>query len=214
MKISDILKKRPRGTSFEVFPPKTDEGRDAIIKLAADLSVFDPLYVSVSYGAGGTTREGTFMMLKLPREQTRHPLMSHLTGIGETRESMEWDLRTLQKIGIDNILALRGDQPKNLPDFDATAGDFLHAGDLVAFIREYRTFSIAWVYIRKATASRLISKRTWNIQSEKSIQARISQLPKCSLTTDITMSSGSGAQNWALLSRSCPASCRSRTAGR
>ena len=143
MKISDILKKRPSGTSFEIFPPKTEAGRDAIVKLAADLSVFDPLYVSVSYGAGGTTREGTFMMLKLLREQTRLPLMSHLTGIGETRESMDWALRTLQTIGIDNILALRGDQPKNFPEFDATADDFPHADDLVAYIKEYRTFSIA-----------------------------------------------------------------------
>lgn len=142
MKISDILKKRSRGISFEVFPPKTDEGRNAIVNLVADLSVFDPLYVSVSYGAGGTSREGTFMMLKLLREMTQLPLMSHLTGIGETRESMDWALRTLQAIGIDNILALRGDQPKNLPEFDPTAGSFPHAVDLVKYIREYGTFSI------------------------------------------------------------------------
>jgi methylenetetrahydrofolate reductase (NADPH) len=136
------LKKRTRGISFEVFPPKTDEGRNAIAQFVLDLSAFDPLFVSVSYGAGGSTREGTFKTLKLLIETTRLPLMSHFTGIGETRETMDRALRTLQATGIDNILALRGDRPKNLPGFDPTAGSFPHAADLVSFIREYGTFCI------------------------------------------------------------------------
>ena len=143
MKIRDTLSRRKQGVSFEVFPPKTEDGRQSIVRLVKDLSVFDPLYVSVTYGAGGTSRDGTFLLLKLLSEQTGVSLMSHLTCIGESREAMDWTLRQLQLIGIDNILALRGDEPRSLPGFNATRGEFEYARDFVEFIRKYRSFSIA-----------------------------------------------------------------------
>ncbi len=143
MKLSNILKTRKQGISFEVFPPKTAESKDDIVKIVKDVSVFDPLYVSVSYGAGGTSQEGTLTVLKSLKQEVNLSLMSHLTCVGATSESMDWILRALQLIGVENILALRGDPPKSIPDFDPSAGDFRYARDLVAFIKEYNAFSIA-----------------------------------------------------------------------
>lgn len=143
MKIRDILKTRKQGISFEVFPPQTIEGREEIVRIVKDISVFDPLYVSVSYGAGGTTQDRTLMVLKWLKKETNVSLMSHLTCIGATRESMDWMLRALQVVEVENILALRGDPPKSIPHFDPLQGDFKNARDLVEFIKEYKAFSTA-----------------------------------------------------------------------
>lgn len=143
MKISDILKNRIRGISFEFFPPKSPEGKDAFLKIVKDLSAFDPLYVSVSYGAGGTTQERTLTTLKWLKQETKLALMSHLTCVGATKSSMSTLLKQFQAMGIDNILALRGDPPKSIPDFDPAKGEFKYAGDLVHFIKKYNYFSVA-----------------------------------------------------------------------
>ena len=143
MKLSDIFKNRSQGISFEVFPTKYAEGKADLLKVVKDISLFDPLYVSVSYGAGGTTRERTLMALEWLKEETTLSLMSHLTCVGATRESMDLLLQKLLKIGIENILALRGDPPKSMPNFDPGAGDFKYARDLVEFIGQYRRFSVA-----------------------------------------------------------------------
>jgi methylenetetrahydrofolate reductase (NADPH) len=143
MKISNVLAERKKGVSFEFFPPKSPEGRDAFMKVVRELSVFDPLYVSVTFGAGGTTQERTVNALKWIREETDLTVMSHLTCIGATRESIDSLLRDYQAMDIDNILALRGDPPKNVPDFDPTKGEFKYAGDLVRFVKGYDYFSVA-----------------------------------------------------------------------
>lgn len=143
MKLREIFKTRKQGISLEVFPPKTDEGKDEIVRIVKDMAIFAPLYVSVSYGAGGTTQERTLMVLKWLKEETKVSLMSHLTCVGATRESMDWLLRALQVLGVENILALRGDPPKSIPNFDPLAGDFKYARDLVEFIKNYNAFSLA-----------------------------------------------------------------------
>lgn len=142
MFIRDILKERDEGVSFEFFPPKTEEGRDDFLRVVKELSAFDPLYVSVTYGAGGTTQDRTYRTLKWLREETDLTLMSHLTCIGATKEAMDDLLRRYISIGIDNILALRGDPPKGVPDFNPLKGEFRYASDLVRFIRGYGCFSI------------------------------------------------------------------------
>lgn len=143
MKLRDIFRQRKQGISFEVFPPKTIHSRDEIVRIVKDVALFDPLYVSVSYGAGGTTQERSLMALKWLKEETRLSLMSHLTCIGATRESMDWILRALQVLGIENVLALRGDPPKGAPDFDPLKSEFKYARDLVEFITQYKAFSVA-----------------------------------------------------------------------
>ncbi len=143
MKISDKFKTRKQGISLEFFPPKSTADRDAFMKIVKDLSVLSPLYVSVTYGAGGTTQDRTVNTLKWIKEETDLTVMSHLTCIGATRSSMNTLLREYQSQGIDNILALRGDPPKSVPDFDPRQGQFKYAKDLVDFVKKYDYFSIA-----------------------------------------------------------------------
>jgi methylenetetrahydrofolate reductase (NADPH) len=143
MKISDKLKERKQGVSFEFFPPKSAEGKVPFLKVVKDLAVYDPLYVSVTYGAGGTTRDRTINTLKWIQQETDLTVMSHLTCIGATKASMSVLLDEFRTIGVDNILALRGDPPRNVPDFDAARGELKYARDLVEFVKKYGSFSVA-----------------------------------------------------------------------
>ncbi len=143
MRVTDKFKERTHGISLEFFPPKSMEGKYAFMKVVKDLSAYDPLYVSVTYGAGGTTRDRTVNALTWIKQETDLSVMSHLTCIGATRASLDALLKDYRDHGIDNILALRGDPPRNAPDFDPTRGEFKFAKDLVEFIRSYDYFSIA-----------------------------------------------------------------------
>jgi methylenetetrahydrofolate reductase (NADPH) len=97
----------------------------------------------MTYGAGGTTQERTLNALTWLRADNDLALMSHLTCIGATRGSLGAVVEEFEAGGIDNILALRGDPPRNVPGFDASKGDFLFAGDLVALLKKTGRFSIA-----------------------------------------------------------------------
>ncbi len=143
MKIGDILKSRSRGVSFEFFPPKTGEGRRQLLQVVRTLSNYSPMYVSVTYGAGGSSRDRTKNTLYMLKEETDLNLMSHLTCIGAAGQEMDTLLREYIEHGIDNILALRGDPPEDMEGFDFTKSKFRYAGDLVRFIREYKSFGIA-----------------------------------------------------------------------
>jgi len=143
MKLIEKLKERKEGISFEFFPPKSNAGRDAFIKVVQELKVFDPLYVSVTYGAGGTTQDRTFEALTEIKNETELTVMSHLTCVGATRASLSVLLEKYQAAGIDSILALRGDPPRNAPCFSLGQGEFKYARDLVDLIQKYGSFSIA-----------------------------------------------------------------------
>lgn len=143
MKIRDILKERKTGVSFEFFPPKSAEGKEGFMKVVNALKGYNPLYVSVTYGSGGSTRDRTNYTLKWIKQETDLAVMSHLTCIGATKASTNALLEDYMAHGIDNILAMRGDPPRNVPDFDLSKGEFRYAKDLVEFIRKYDFFSIA-----------------------------------------------------------------------
>jgi methylenetetrahydrofolate reductase (NADPH) len=142
MKIKDILRKNKSGFALEFFPPKSEEGKGVFLDVVRDLKAFGPLYLSMTYGAGGTTRERTMNALRWLRKDNSLPLMSHLTGIGATRDSIGAVVDELESLGIGNILALRGDPPKNAPDFDASKGEFPFARDLVDFLKKTGLFSL------------------------------------------------------------------------
>lgn len=143
MSLREVFRKRGKGISFEFFPPKSVEGKESFMRVVKDLSKYDPLYVSVTYGAGGTTQERTGNTLRWIKKETNLTVMSHLTCIGATRTSMDGLLRDYMAHSIDNILALRGDPPRNVADFDPAKGEFRYAKDLVEFIKRYNYFSIA-----------------------------------------------------------------------
>jgi len=143
MQIKDIFRERDRGFSFEFFPPKSAAGREGFMKVVKELRRYEPIYVSVTYGAGGGTQDRTSNTLAWIQQETDLAVMSHLTCIGATRASLDTLLRDYMARGVDNILALRGDPPRNAPDFDPAKGEFVYARDLVEFVRGYDRFTIA-----------------------------------------------------------------------
>lgn len=116
--------------SFEFFPTKTAEGAEKLALVRDKLSVLDPLYYSVTYGAGGSTQEGTLNTVKSIMD-AGYTAAPHLSCIGSTRESIKEILNTFIERGIDRIVALRGDLPSGHRD----VGEFRYANELVEFIR-------------------------------------------------------------------------------
>jgi methylenetetrahydrofolate reductase (NADPH) len=137
MHISDILSKSKPSLSFEFFPPRSESAWDDLYGTIRDLESLQPSFVSVTYGAGGTTRELTHDLVLRIRQTTSIPPVPHLTCVGHTKEEITSILERYAAAGVSNILALRGDPPRDEPNYDWSSGDFRHAADLVAFIREF-----------------------------------------------------------------------------
>jgi len=135
MHIRDLLRQQQPCFSFEFFPPRTREGAEQLYKTMVDLVPLRPSYVSVTYGAGGSTRELTHGLIIRIREHTGLTVVSHMTCVGSTKADIGKILREYQEHGIDDIMALRGDPPKGETSFRQTEGGFAHAADLVAFVR-------------------------------------------------------------------------------
>ena len=128
--------------SFEFFPPKTDEGdRNLLEKTIPALMRTGPDYCSVTYGAGGSTREKTLRIVDRIQRQHRLTAVAHLTCVCSTREQIRDLLKEIQVLGVKNVLALRGDPPGG-GEFQLTPGGFEFSSQLVAFIREEGDFCI------------------------------------------------------------------------
>ena len=137
MLVKDLLKSQKTTFSFEFFPPKEDAAADKLLDTIANLMPLEPSYVSVTYGAGGTTRDRTHDLVVRIKEQTNITVVSHLTCVGSSREEMHNILDKYQEAGIQNILALRGDPPKGEDDFVHPKDGFAYAADLVAYIKKH-----------------------------------------------------------------------------
>jgi methylenetetrahydrofolate reductase (NADPH) len=134
MHMADILARDACTASFEFFPPQKDAGWEQLFASIAALERLAPSFVSVTYGAGGSTRERTReLVLRLRRETSLDPV-PHLTCVGHTRGEMQAILESYAAEGVSNILALRGDAPRGSV---TQTGDFAHAADLVRFIRAF-----------------------------------------------------------------------------
>ena len=136
MKIGEILKRGVFSVSFEFFPPKTEEGERQLFETIRDLKRLKPTFVSVTYGAGGSTRDRTRRVVKRIHEEAGLNVMAHLTCIAHTRDELVEILSDYDRMGIDNILALRGDVPRDKPDFRPPEGGCRYAVELVRLIRE------------------------------------------------------------------------------
>jgi methylenetetrahydrofolate reductase (NADPH) len=143
MKIIDILNSGKRTVSFEFFPPKTDKGFEDLFEAIEALKPLDPSYVSVTYGAGGSTRRKTVDLVSRIGREIGFEAMAHLTCVGSTREEISEVLTTLKENGVDNVLPLRGDPPKGENVFKPTPGGFAHASELVEFTRSQYAFCLA-----------------------------------------------------------------------
>ena len=135
MHIAEILEKQPISFSFEFFPPRDQNASEQLFTAIAELVPLKPAYVSVTYGAGGSTRELTHeLVLRLSRE-TDLTVVSHLTCIGSSRDEIGNLLEDYHRNGIDNIMALRGDPPRGTNTFTPSSNGFAYASELVSFIK-------------------------------------------------------------------------------
>ncbi|MFT3991130.1 MAG: methylenetetrahydrofolate reductase [NAD(P)H] [Luteolibacter sp.] len=137
MHIRDILSGPQPSLSFEFFPPRTQPAWEDLYQAIRELEPLAPSFVSVTYGAGGGTRELTHDLVVRIRQTTSIPPVPHLTCVGHTEAEVQAILERYAAAGVMNILALRGDPPKDQPNYDWSQGDFRHASDLVRFIRKF-----------------------------------------------------------------------------
>lgn len=134
-RLDDILKRRARTLSFEFFPPKTERSWFTMEDTIEQLAPLGPDFVSVTYGAGGTTRGKTREVIELIQAKTGIPAMAHLTCVNATRSELAQLLDEYHAAGIRSILALRGDPPKGQTRFTPVDGGCAHASDLIALVR-------------------------------------------------------------------------------
>lgn len=137
MLIKDILNTKKISFSFEFFPPKTRSGWDKLFHTISDLMPLKPAYVSVTYGAGGSTRDLTHKLVLRIKKETDITVVSHLTCMGSSREEIKSIVKEYNLNGIRNILALLGDPPKGHGNLAKVENGFEHAADLVSFIKKH-----------------------------------------------------------------------------
>ncbi len=136
MQIKDLLARGRPTFSFEFFPPKTEEAARQLEQTIAQLRELKPTFVSVTYGAGGSTRERTIEIVSRVKQEHGIEAMAHLTCVGSTRDDLAAVLEKIDDAGIENVLALRGDPPRGQTEFKAVEGGFRFAAELVRFIRD------------------------------------------------------------------------------
>lgn len=135
MKLSEILTKQEVTLSFEVFPPKATADYESVKEAAYGVAKLAPSYMSVTYGAGGSTRDNTLKLAKGIQDEYGVTTIAHLTCVGATKEGIRRALTDMKEAGIDNVLALRGDRPK---DFEGEPFiDYHYASELAADIKAF-----------------------------------------------------------------------------
>jgi methylenetetrahydrofolate reductase (NADPH) len=139
MHITDIFHDRRTTFSFEFFPPKTDRASDELFRTIAQLQSLRPSFVSVTYGAGGSTRERTHDLIVRIQRETSLTAVSHLTCVCHSRDELSAILDRYAESKIENILALGGDPPRAMIGHDRSNDAFQYADQLVAFIRSRST---------------------------------------------------------------------------
>lgn len=142
MKIKNLLETRQPVISFEFFPPKTDEGHANLMAAIAQLKELGPSYVSMTYGAGGSTRGKTVALVSKIKHEIGLEAVAHLTCVGHSQAELADVLSELNDNGIENILALRGDPPKGSATFVTAKDGFTYASQLVSFIRKKFDFCL------------------------------------------------------------------------
>jgi len=142
MDIAVCLQHKKPLLSFEVFPPKTSSGEENLFKELSIMVHYKPDFISVTYGAGGSTRDKTLeIAIRIKKSFSIEPLV-HFTCVGQSKDDIVSYLHYVQTLGFSNILALRGDPPMGETHFKPHPGGFTHANELVSFIRSMNHFTI------------------------------------------------------------------------
>ena len=143
MKIKELFKQKQPTISFEVFPPNKIYTLEKVYEVIDELSLLKPDFMSVTYGAGGSTRRNTVDIAFKIKNINNIEALAHLTCIGATKKEIDEILKDLNKNNIENIMALRGDIPQ---ECENKIGEFSHANDLIKYIKEYGDFSIGGAF--------------------------------------------------------------------
>jgi methylenetetrahydrofolate reductase (NADPH) len=142
MRIDEILAARGPVFSFEFFPPKTEAGEHNLYAALSELRPLEPSFVSVTYGAGGSTRSKTIEIVKRIRDEYGLEAMAHFTCVGATVSALRATLDEMCQAGIDNVLALRGDPPAGQEEWTKTEGGLEYSRELVELIAADYPFAI------------------------------------------------------------------------
>jgi methylenetetrahydrofolate reductase (NADPH) len=142
VRIDEIIATTRPCFSFEFFPPRTEEGVAGLFETIRILKPLDPGFVSVTYGAGGATREGTVEISSAMKREYGVETMAHLSCVGETRERLTEILGEIDSAGLENVLALRGDPPRGETEFQQPEGGLSSSAELAAFISERFEFAL------------------------------------------------------------------------
>ena len=132
--------RKARAFSFEFFPPKGEQGTERLRETVAHLAPLRPQYVSVTFGAGGSTKDGTYQTAKHIQKSSGLEVVPHLSCLGVTREALQETLERYRDLGVRRIVALRGDKPRG--GHGGPPGPFKYANELVTFIKQFGGFSI------------------------------------------------------------------------
>ncbi len=135
-RIPDLFPQTERTYSFEFFPPKTDQGLAQLFETIGRLAALQPDYMTCTYGAGGGSRDKTFDIVQHIQERHGVPAVAHLTCVCHTREEIRALLTELKRRGIMNVLALRGDPPKDNPGWKPGPDNFQYSSEMVEFARK------------------------------------------------------------------------------
>ena len=142
MRIDEIIAARRPTLSVEFFPPKTEEATEQLYETARELSKLELDFVSVTYGAGGSTRDGTVEITTALKDDLGYETMAHLSCVGETTEGLAATLDRIEAAGIENVFALRGDPPRGEGEFVQPEGGLGSAAELAAFISAGWDFAV------------------------------------------------------------------------
>ena len=142
MKIKDILQQK-RTVSCEFFPPREEDGIPGVFRAIDRVSIYNPDFISVTYGAGGSTRDFTERITMQVKQETDLEVMAHLTCVAQTKEEVHGVLERLDEAGVENVIALRGDPPRGQENFVPADGGFSHATELIDHIRANFDFGLA-----------------------------------------------------------------------
>ena len=136
MKIIDVITRNSMLLSFEVFPPKTETSFDSVKQSTEEIAKLRPSFISVTYGAGGGTSQYTLEIAKNIKAMYGVPSLAHLTCVSSTKETVQQRIRYMKAAGIENVMALRGDIPKDRLNEDRSRWDYQHAIELIRELRE------------------------------------------------------------------------------
>ncbi|PIE60137.1 MAG: methylenetetrahydrofolate reductase [NAD(P)H] [Desulfobulbus propionicus] len=135
MRIPELLNRGGQSLSLEFFPPKKQDDWPDFLETAGQLKVLAPSFVSVTYGAGGSTQDATLEICRQLMDHCSYEVMPHLTGVAADTDKIDQFLATLKALGVDNVLALRGDRPQGFSGDDQELfAHFPHASDLVSYV--------------------------------------------------------------------------------